>query len=210
MSGNNRGRRNWTPTLTVATLVALAAAIFGCMAGGETKTTDRAYFQSSAGSVLFDHGEHGRSIGSCAPCHHDLYNAEQATSCEECHDDGVEADEFEHAELKEIHSRDCSKCHQESGEEDQAASCRECHPGKQESEQRTLSCTECHDDSFSPDMMAHDEYMDAGEHTCTGCHAPRSVSESYHTNCTPCHLESSPDRFAEADGAVKCAACHLR
>jgi hypothetical protein len=210
MSGNNRGRRNWTPTLTIATLVALAAAIFGCMAGEESQSTDRAYFQSSAGAVLFDHGKHGQTIGSCTPCHHDLYSAEPATSCKECHDDSVEADEFEHAELKEIHSRDCSKCHQDRGEKVQAVSCRECHPDTQESEKRTLSCTECHDDSFSADMMAHDEYMDAGEHTCKGCHAPRSVSESYHTNCTPCHLESAAERFAKDDGAVKCAACHLR
>lgn len=210
MSGRNVERPKWTRSLTGIAVAAAAAALVGFLADGKAVTTDRQYFRSSAGSVLFDHGKHSTSAESCAKCHHDLYAAEQAVTCQECHDDELEPSEFSHGELKEIHSRDCAKCHEQVGEADQAMSCRECHPGMQESKVNTLSCTECHEDDFTPDMMAHDEYLEVSDHTCTGCHAPKSVSEVYHTNCTSCHLETSGARFANADGDVLCGACHLQ
>lgn len=210
MSGKPRGRKNWTLSLTVAVLAAVAAVVIGCMSGTDTVTTDRVYLNSTAGNVLFDHGKHNGEIDSCASCHHDLYNAEQATPCAECHDDEVEPDEFEHSELKEFHGRDCSTCHEQTVDDDQAASCRSCHPGFQESEVRVVGCTECHDDDFEPEMMEHDEYLEIEDHSCLGCHTPGSVSEVFHTNCTSCHLQSAPERFTNADGTVMCGACHLR
>lgn len=210
MSGKPRGRRNWTLSLTIALCVAAAAAVVGGMTGSEAVETDRLYLRSTAGNVLFDHGKHNQTVESCAACHHDLYGAEQATPCAECHDDEIDPAEFEHAELKEFHGRDCATCHEQTADSDQAVSCRSCHPGIQESEGRTVGCTECHDDDFEPDMMEHDEYLEIEDHSCLGCHTPGSVSESFHTNCTSCHLEEAPDRFVNADETVKCSACHLR
>lgn len=210
MSGNNRGRRNWTLSMTGAVLVAAAAAVIGGMAGGDTEATERHYFKSSAGAVLFDHGTHSGTVDSCATCHHELYGAAQATSCSECHDDGVESADYEHGELKEIHSRDCSKCHAVVKEEAEIASCRACHPGVQASEARTVGCSACHDDSYSPDMLEHDEFLEIEDHSCLGCHTPGSVSETYHTNCTGCHVAVAPERFANEDGGVLCSSCHLR
>lgn len=210
MSGKPRVRRNWTLSLTIALCVAVGAVIIGCMAGGKTVVTDRQYIRSTAGNVLFDHGKHNEEAESCAVCHHDLYGAEQVTPCAECHDDEVDPAEFDHADLKEFHGRDCASCHEQTVEDDQALSCRSCHPGVQKNENRTVTCGECHDDDYEPDMLEHDEYLEIEDHSCLGCHAPGSVSESYHTNCTSCHLETAPERFTNSDRTVNCSACHLR
>lgn len=210
MSGNNRNRRNWTRSLTVVSLIAAAGAVIGCLATGGAVNADRVYLQNTAGAVLFDHGKHGSLSESCAECHHTLYGASQATACDECHNDGFSADDISHVRLKEIHNRECSTCHEQSIDNEQAVSCRKCHPAMQQSDTRTNSCTECHDDSYSPDMMEHDEFLDIADHSCLGCHSPGSVSEVYHTNCSHCHLETAPDRFAKAGGEVACGACHLR
>jgi len=211
MSGNLRKRRNWIRSLTIVAIVAGAGAVLGSLAPQEPVTTERLYLQSSAGSVLFDHGKHSSDAESCAVCHHDLYGAEPVTACIECHDEGFSADDISHTRLKEIHSRDCSTCHEQSREDDQATSCRECHSTTQDSDTRTVSCTECHDDdSYSPEIMEHDEYLEIDDHSCLGCHAPSTVSEVFHTNCSNCHLETAPDRFATDGGEVSCGACHLR
>lgn len=212
MSGNTQNRRNWTRSLTVVISIALAAVGIGYLVDVEAGKTDRLYLRNTAGAVLFDHGTHSRLVESCAKCHHDLYSAALATSCEECHDEEFEPAEFSHSDLKEIHNRDCSQCHQpeDGSEREEPASCRQCHPGVQPSETNTLGCTECHEDGYSSDMMDHDAYMDMEEHTCMGCHSPRSVSTAYHTNCSHCHLETSRERFTQADGEVQCGACHLR
>ena len=210
MSGKKQGRPNWTRSMTVAICAGLAAVVFGYLGGSETVATDRYFFDSTAGAVLFDHGDHRDEADTCVTCHHTLYGAAQATSCEECHDDEVEPSEFEHGELKEFHGRDCSACHEQVAEDDEAASCRQCHPTVQEREERGIGCTECHDDDYEPEMMGHDEYLEIEDHTCLGCHAPSSISEAYHTNCTDCHLETATERFTNDDGTVNCSGCHLR
>jgi len=209
MSGNVRDRRNWTRSLTIVMIVAVAGAVVGCLAVGKKTETQRFFFKSTAGAVLFDHGKHSQTADACAQCHHDLYSATQATACTECHDADVTADDTRHADLIEKHSRDCARCHQVNTDT-KPASCRTCHPGSQSGTTPTISCSECHDDTFSPEMLEHDEYLDIEAHTCQGCHAPRSVSEAYHTNCTSCHLEKAPARFAKTDGTAVCGACHLR
>jgi hypothetical protein len=211
MSGNIRNRRNWTRSLTVVMLVTLIGALIGCLANKGEKKADRVFLQNSAGAVLFDHERHKGAADSCAQCHHDLYTSVQATPCEDCHDDGFVTGDYNHADLKEIHSLDCAKCHEQGADNEQAASCRQCHPTTQKDDKLTNNCMECHDDnSFSSGMMEHDEYAEVDEHSCIGCHSPRSVSEAYHANCTKCHLETLPDRFANAGGDVRCGACHLR
>lgn len=211
MSGNNQNRKNWTKGLTILSLVVIVGAVIGCLANSKEVTTDRVYLRNSGGSVLFDHGKHSQAAESCAQCHHDLYSAAQATSCEECHDEGVVAEDFSHARLKEAHNRDCARCHEEIAEEKKPASCRECHPGMQPSETNTNSCLECHDDdSYTPDMLEHDEYLEVEDHSCLGCHTPQAVSQVYHLNCTSCHLETLPERFTTSGGDVSCGACHLQ
>lgn len=168
MSGKGRNRRNWTGSLTIVMVVAVAAAVIGCMVDIDTDKTDRLYLKNSAGPVLFDHKKHSQSDDSCIKCHHDV------------------SDEVE------------------------ASSCRECHPGIEQSETFTVGCIECHDNSYSPEILDHYEYLEIDEHSCLGCHTPRSVSEAYHTNCSRCHLETSPKRFTTANGELLCGACHLR
>jgi hypothetical protein len=210
MNGNIRGRRNWTFSMTVALLVAAVSVVIGYMGTRETVATERFYLRSSAGNVLFDHGRHNEMTESCAACHHDLFAAAQATSCSTCHDDEFEPADFDHTELKEFHGRDCATCHEQTTGDEQAASCRSCHPGIQQSETRTVSCSDCHDDSYAADMIGHDEYQEIEDHSCLGCHSPASVSEVYHANCTSCHLDTAADRFTNSDGSVMCSGCHLR
>ncbi|MGI9536520.1 MAG: cytochrome c3 family protein [Desulfocapsaceae bacterium] len=210
MSGKNQGRQNWTLSMTVAVITAVAAAVFGSIVTNEPAAKDRFYLENTAGSVLFDHTKHAEAADSCAACHHDLYGSMQVTSCEECHDDEVEPVDFEHAELKEYHGRECSTCHEQVADDDRAASCRSCHPDTQDEEARTVDCSQCHDDDYDLDMMEHDELLEIEDHSCLGCHAPGSLAEVYHTNCTSCHLEAAAKRFANGDGTVNCSACHLR
>ncbi|TKB27539.1 hypothetical protein FCL47_05225 [Desulfopila sp. IMCC35006] len=168
MSGNIRGRKNWTRSLTVAVIIAICAVVIGCMVKGKTNKTDRLYFKNTAGAVLFDHGAHGQLADSCVTCHHNIKT------------------------------------------ENEAGSCRECHPGVQASETKTLACITCHDDSYTSDMMEHEEYLEIEDHSCLGCHTPISVSSAYHKNCSDCHLKNSPEKFTTANGELLCAACHLR
>lgn len=209
MSGNPYGRRNWTHSLTIVLIFAAVATFVGYFIPESPAETERIYLQNTAGPVLFDHGQHAMLAESCASCHHPLYSSEVSTSCEECHGEDMFAEDFTHAELKEIHGPDCSQCHEQLVSDDLAVSCRQCHPTIQHSESSIVSCAECHDDSYSPDFMTHEEYLEIEEHTCLGCHAPGSLSEVYHASCTHCHLESSPEKFTLADGEVSCAACHL-
>lgn len=209
MSGNITSRTNWTRSLTIVTLIAIAGAVIGCLASGRPVETNRFYLTSSAGPVLFDHGTHADDADSCAVCHHDLYSAALATDCAECHDDGYEPDDVSHTRLKEIHSQDCTTCHEQAAGDEQATSCRACHTSGSQSDALPDSCNRCHDDDITADLLEHDEYLEIEEHSCLSCHSPSSASETYHTSCTSCHLENGPDRFSAADGGVACGACHL-
>ncbi len=209
MNGNSQKRRNWTYSLTIVVLVAAAAAILGYIIAPPIGKADRAYLVSSAGNVLFDHGKHSEKAESCAQCHHNLYDSTFAVSCSDCHDDDMDADDFEHTELKSFHERDCSKCHEQVENNTQATSCRECHLTQKDSNEQPISCSDCHED-YTPDIMEHDEYLEIEDHSCLTCHTPTIVSEAYHTNCTRCHLEYAPKRFADNDGKTVCGACHLR
>lgn len=210
MSGNINNRRNWTRSLTAVLLLALTAAVIGCLADSRQAAHDRVYLRNTAGPVLFDHTLHSTSVESCGACHHPLFSAVQSKQCAECHDEGFAPDDVNHESLIAIHNRNCAACHEESAELDNVASCRNCHSATQQAETPTKSCTECHDDSYTPDIMEHDEYLQVEEHSCLGCHAPRTLSEAYHTSCTGCHLEMAPKRFTKPGGEIACGACHLR
>lgn len=128
MSGNIRDRRNWTRSLTITLVVAVAAAVIGCMVDAGAKKTDRLYFKNTAGAVLFDHGAHQDSAESCVTCHHNIQAEEEAASCRECHqtvqpsetntlaciechDDDYTPDMMEHEEYLEIEDHSCLSCH---------------------------------------------------------------------------------------------------
>lgn len=210
MSGSSGDRRNWTRSLSIVGLIAVAGLIISGLVDVDDEKIDRRFFKNTAGAVLFDHDKHSQFAESCAQCHHDLYSADMAVGCMECHDDEFDLDEFSHESLKEYHSRNCSTCHDQAIDESEAASCRECHPGVQPAESFTLSCMECHDDEYTPEIMSHDEYLEIEEHSCQECHTPRAISETYHTNCSACHLETAQDRFTDSEGELLCGACHLR
>jgi len=180
------------------------------MSEEENSVVDRLYLKSSAGPVLFDHSKHSNLVGTCATCHHDLLSSQLATTCSECHDDDVEPDDYDHAELKDIHSGECLTCHDQSQDDDQSMSCRNCHLTTTENTVGFNGCQSCHDDDYTADMMDHEEYIEVEDHTCDGCHTPKKISETYHDNCTPCHLESAPQRFGDSEGKTVCGACHLR
>lgn len=206
---NGDKRKNWTTSLTIVASIAAVIALIGCLAKPPARKTDRNYLKSSAGNVLFDHGQHQKNADSCAACHHPLYGSTLAISCSDCHDDELDPTDFEHEELISYHSRDCSTCHEQTMDDDEATSCRDCHQQQAEEAEVSVSCMECHED-YEPDMMEHDEYLEVEDHTCLGCHTPSTISQAYHNSCTPCHLENAPARFAAKDGKTVCGACHLR
>ena len=210
MNGNIPNRRNWSRPLTFVAVLSLISVIIGYLADGGAEITDRRYFRNSGGPVLFDHGSHAAAANSCARCHHELFKADLAVACSQCHEEGMAAEEFSHSELKEFHGRDCSKCHSWDEEKVPTASCRECHLKAPQEENTPTNCQKCHEDDYTPGMISHDEYLDVEDHQCLGCHSPGSVSQTYHLSCTSCHLESAPDRFAKPDGGELCGACHLR
>ena len=79
----------------------------------------RIMFQSTAGSVLFDHQGHLSDSGyglECESCHHEDYDDPQ--SCGECHneDEDVSRVDAFHGQCKGCHEEDsgpveCSECH---------------------------------------------------------------------------------------------------
>jgi len=196
--------------MTIAVLVAVAAAAIGIVTNKEPAAAERFYLRNSAGSVLFDHNGHQDMVDSCAACHHELLSSEPGISCSECHGDDVDAADFEHGELKEYHSGNCLNCHEQDKDDTEATTCRSCHSAVQDDEPGVVSCATCHDDDYDADMLAHQEYLEIEDHSCLGCHAPESISEAYHAGCFTCHSEESPERFVNSDSTINCGGCHLR
>ena len=178
MSGSQPERPICSLSLTVALIVAGAAAVIGSIVVEEPAATERFYLRNSAGAVLFDHTRHQDRIDSCAACHHELFGSEVAVSCAECHGDEVEADDFEHDDFKEFHSGDCATCHEQSSGDEQAGSCRNCHPGVQDNEIGVGGCSVCHDEGYDRETLEHADLVEIGEHACIGCHQPASLAES--------------------------------
>ena len=80
----------------------------------------RIMFDSTAGSILFDHREHLSESGyglDCVSCHHE--DEDDPAACGDCHDEDADvgrADAF-HGQCKGCHEEaeagpvDCSSCH---------------------------------------------------------------------------------------------------
>lgn len=86
-------------------------------------------------------------------------------------------------------------------------------------------CADCHDDSYTRDLLEHADLLEIEDHSCDGCHevadddeaegcrechAGAEVQAVYHQQCNGCHLAASAARFADASGQVRCEQCHLR
>jgi hypothetical protein len=171
--------------------------------------SSRFYLDNTGGAVLFDHGFHTKQVESCAECHHDLFMVDEMTMCTECHDEQMLAEEFTHQELIEIESHECSSCHTVNNERKEQ-SCRACHPQLQQETTTLVSCSECHDDEYTSELLTHDEMQELDGHSCDGCHHPQSLSDSYHRQCNSCHLRENAQLFSASDGQARCSACHLK
>lgn len=116
---------------------------------------------------------------------------------------------LDHAAHKDM-TGDCRACHHEAaGGEPQG--CRACHPATAPTEPPFRGCAGCHDDpEYQAGAYAHEDLLAVSGHECAGCHAARSLADACHGVCNACHLEAAPERFADADGAPLCRACHLR
>ena len=112
---------------------------------------------------------------------------------------------FEHTRHAQ-HTEGCVQCHHDLAGE-------------------VFSCQECHEDpDYNAELAEHSELLEFHERACDSCHDIADDSEAvgcrecheedlariYHDQCTSCHLELQPERFAEASGAPRCRACHLR
>lgn len=209
MNGDNRKAKRPYP-LIVLTVLAGLIGVAGFWAGADSPAgSDRFYFRNSGGAVLFEHNNHIDEADGCESCHHNLFLSDSRNECTDCHDDGMSAEDFTHADLKEIDGHSCAGCHQ-LNETIEAGSCRQCHPAAQESDERLIACSTCHDDDYTPDMLTHDEMQEVEGHECDGCHNISTASGAYHEQCSGCHLQQNPDKFAATEGGVRCEQCHLK
>lgn len=202
------GKRKKTITLIILTIVCFLVGSATYYFEESPQNTDRYYIDNSGGAVLFEHGVHGDQSESCADCHHPLFSVTDMTSCSECHDEDVLAEDFSHKEMIEIEDHNCSFCHPVN-EDVQPQSCGSCHPKLQEESEAVINCMECHDDSYTADLLTHDEMQEIEDHTCEGCHNAKSLSDSYHKQCNGCHAKENEELFIDSEGKTKCSACHL-
>ena len=159
--------------------------------------------------MLIEHDTHIRDTEGCETCHHDLFSSDSRNACSDCHGDDVAAEDFTHEDLKDIEGHSCESCHQ-TIEGVEPRSCRWCHPDTQESDERIIACSSCHDDEYTPDILTHDEMQEVDGHECESCHNISAVSGAYHEQCNRCHFMENPDEFRSVDGSAMCERCHLK
>jgi hypothetical protein len=203
------GQSDKARVLIVLTLIAGMVGVAGYWVESEPTDTDRYYLRNSGGAVLFEHQAHVDLADGCESCHHDLLLSDSRQACSECHGEDVVADDFSHDDLKMIEAHTCGFCHR-IDESAQAQSCRHCHAPVQEAALRIVTCTECHDDDYTKDLLTHDEMQEVDGHSCEGCHNPRAINVVYHQQCTRCHLIENHKLFTAKDGGVRCEMCHLK
>lgn len=203
------GKSGKARVLIVLTLVAGLVGVAGYWVESEPTDTDRYYLRNSGGAVLFEHQAHVDLVDGCESCHHDLLLSDSRQACSDCHGEDVVADDFDHDDLKAIEAHTCGVCHQVN-ELAEAKSCRHCHPSVQEVDLQIVSCAECHDADYTPDLLTHDEMLEVDGHLCEGCHNPRAINVVYHEQCNRCHLIENPKLFAAEDGSGRCEICHLK
>lgn len=208
MSGDISRQGRSLPLILLALLAGLVG-IAGYWTEGEAPESDRYYLRNIGGAVLFEHQAHADMTGGCEGCHHNLLLSDSRHPCSDCHDEAIVADDFDHDNLKTIEAHRCEFCHRVN-ESAQTQSCRNCHRAVLETGLRIVTCSECHDDGYTRDLLTHDEMQEVDGHSCDGCHNPREISVVYHQQCNRCHLVESPKKFASENGSAKCQSCHLK
>ncbi len=203
------GKQKSTYLLASVAVLTGIIGIGGYLIGQNPKTSDRLYLKNAGGAVLFEHQQHAKMVGDCANCHHEVLLSDERTQCTECHDEGMDAADFVHADFLEVGAHSCTTCHQVNADI-KPQSCANCHPKSQDAEAAGVECANCHDDSYQPGDVTHDELQEIEGHSCEGCHNIRAVSDVYHSQCNRCHLSESREMFVDADGKTRCAVCHLK
>jgi hypothetical protein len=202
-------RQGGSLPLILLVLLAGLAGIAGYWTESEPPDSDRYYLRNIGGAVLFGHRAHADMIGRCEGCHHNLLLSDSRHPCSDCHDETMVADDFEHGDLKTIEAHRCEFCHRVN-ESAQAQSCRNCHRATAKAGPRVVTCSQCHDDDYTPDLLTHDEMQELDGHSCEGCHNPQEIGAVYHQQCNRCHLDENPEKFASENGSAKCQSCHLK
>ena len=209
---NGRGRyKNEAVSLILLTAFAGITGVVGYLSEDAIPETNRSrlYMPNRGGAVLFEHEAHIPRAESCQTCHHDALSANSLRACSVCHGELYEDEAFGHDDLKEILEHTCDTCHliKQSAP---IQSCRICHPVVQEANERILPCSECHDETYTGDMLTHDEMQDIEAHDCDSCHVARAVGDIHHAACNRCHLRTDPEKFSDAQGKPLCYMCHLK
>jgi len=169
MNPTNPQPERWRLILVAAiAIIAGGAALFGYLGAEEqAEQTDRYYYRSSAGNVLFAHTGH-QDTADCEMCHHEMeQGAEELQSCRACHpaaapedppflgcqdcheDPEYDAEYADHEDLLAIHDPDCENCHAARAvAEAYHRNCSDCHlevaPERFGDDQGQASCQACH------------------------------------------------------------------
>ncbi|MEA3287391.1 MAG: cytochrome c3 family protein [Candidatus Marinimicrobia bacterium] len=209
MSGNYWMR--WSKSYGLILLTGLAGliALTGYSNQPDPTQGERFYLRNSGGDVLFDHQTHKDQTEGCETCHHNLFNADFATECFDCHDEDMMVEDFTHAEMKEIEDHECFFCH-ELHEDREATNCRQCHPTSEPEYPTETNCASCHDSDYSREMLSHEEMLETHEDDCAGCHHLQTLSSIYHLQCVGCHEQEVVKIAGKCATEWECSACHLK
>jgi len=210
---NGKGAFNFN-TISLILLVLLSGifAFSGYRQTPEAASDKRFYFPNSGGAIVFNHQQHSDQSEGCESCHHHLYNAELSSPCVECHDDDVSADDFSHAELKEIEDHECGFCHALDAVR-KPQNCRQCHPQTANEAFVVNTCSSCHEDSdedYADLDISHEEILEIHEDDCSSCHQLQTTSAVYHLQCISCHEKEDAQVFGKAAAEWECQSCHLK
>lgn len=207
MNGDMKNKKSPLLILLFAAVMYIVA-VAGYLIERPDSDPDHLFFANTGGDVVMKHKDHANDL-HCADCHHDLLSSDNRTACFECHEDDVDPEDFEHAELLDIEDHRCTTCHNRLHDDD-PVSCRTCHLQEVKGTSSTAGCAECHDEDITPDFLTHDEMLEVEDHSCYDCHSVMALSDAFHQQCTDCHLKSGQARFVNDKGVARCVICHLK
>lgn len=174
----------------------------------------RIMFDTTGGSILFEHYRHIQEWGlSCDHCHHSIIApaAAQTVSCGSCHREGSQGlkalgtnGTFDHTMHSEDVGVSCNGCHHDlaNGNDQLPQACGSCHV-----DGATGYSTISRTDAFHAQCIGCHSAFDVTPQQvdCDGCHAPRGRGSAFHDLCIGCHEDggAGPTRN-DAD----CRKCH--
>ena len=170
-------------------------------------------------SIRTDHGHHEAAVGTCTGCHAPHTAADEATSCESCHERGKFS--VPHSALFASGHVACTSCHKPHVFVASARrSCASCHQAQQAmaSAAPHVGCTQCHAPHAVTAGIGNlcarchtnvhvDHPMGTGTAQCLACHQPHHVQTSPLGTCQSCH-EAHGDKHDPHALEVACVKCH--